>query len=108
MRFDLFEVVDIIYHRMMLRSHKWYRNAVKEMCVNRHEAPSSFDYWRANRLYQLHVMFKHLYAGHIRKPKKGHMLFLITMDEVFSNAKILKVLFNNIRIRVAVGATTNG
>ena len=107
MRFDLFEVVDIFYHRMMLRSHKWYRNAVKKLC-NASYTISAFDQWRLNRLYQLHVIFKRLYIGHMRKPKCEHTLFLLAMDEVFTYTKVLKVLFNNIRIRVVVGATTDG
>lgn len=100
-KFDLFEYVDVALHRLMLRSHKWYRNAIEKRCNNGYTI-TTFDQWFCNRLYQLHVMFKHAYMNHIRSPKKGHTLFLVTMDEVFTNASVLRVLFNNVRIRVGI------
>lgn len=101
MKIDLFEIHDIALHRLMLWSHKKYRNAVEKLCKMQ-EAPSAFDHWFCNRMYQLHVMFKHAYMNHIRRPKKGHMLFCVTMDEVFSNTKVLKVLWPKLRMKIGM------
>lgn len=98
----LFEIHDIILHRMMLRSHKWYRNAVKKMCRRSDYSSSAFDQWYCNRMYQVHSFFKRAYMNHVRRPKKGHMLFLTTMDEVFSQAATLRVLWPKLPLKVGI------
>jgi hypothetical protein len=97
----LFELHDIILHRMMLRSHKWYRNAVKKLCQSGYSV-SRFDQWRMNRLYDIYVICKKMYNGHVRRPKGAHMQFCVVMDEVFSRTSMLKQLFPTVRIQVGV------
>lgn len=101
MKFDLFERVDVALHWAMRSSLKHYRKLVTVMC-QREEWPSAWDNWYANRVFQIHSFFKKAWLGHVRKPSKGYALFLVTMDEVFSQAAVLKVLFPFIRIRVGL------
>lgn len=100
MRFDWFEVVDIALHRLMKWSYKQYRNAIERVCRSEMQ-PSMFDQWQMNRLYGIHVMFKRLYNGHVHRPSI-HSMFLVTMDEFFSSASMLKLLFPSVRFTVGV------
>ena len=97
----LFELHDIILHRMMLRSHKWYRNAVEKHCRSGYTI-SRFDQWCMNRLYGVYYMFKQAYLNHVRRPKGAHMQFCVVMDEVFNQVAVLHVLSTKLRIRVGV------
>lgn len=101
MLFDWFEVNDIALHRLMKWSRKQYRNAVKKLCQSGYSV-SRFDQWRMNRLYDIYVICKKMYNSHVRHPKGAHMQFCVVMDEVFSQAVVLHVLFTNLRIRVGV------
>jgi hypothetical protein len=101
MKIDLFEIHDIALHRLMLWSHKKYRNAVKKMCF-KDGFIRDIDNRYCDWLYQLYVLAKNVYMGHVRKPRKGHILFLITMDEVFNNTKVLKVLWPKLRMKIGM------
>ncbi len=97
----LFEAIDVVLHRLMKWSHRQYRNALERVCRTE-VSPSQFDQWRMNRLYDVYVICKKLYNGHVRRPSWGRSLFLVTVDEVFSRANILKLLFPTVRISVGV------
>lgn len=102
MKFDLFERIDVALHWAMRSSYKNYRKTMQRLLIDSQTLPSTFDNWYCNRLYQVYSFFKKAWNGHVRKPSEGHALFLVTMDEVFSNAKVLIVLFPFIRVRVGL------